>query len=731
MEEKTIFLRPSALAELYGSYADDHGTSIFNRFFNPEASLDTESAIANIFGPRDKRKSLLVAGATGIVGFGKTLQFASRLFRHGVKVVAIDLPGMRFDAGAAEKLLSAKFTGVEVKEIMSNIVFLHTGSDGKITEEIGRENAAVVFEAIPEKKELKQKFFEDARSHWQRAILLSATSGFEAKVLFDGIEGRELCTIAHPAFPHLTNKWFEVVGSGSGAPVGELVFRKIADLFLALGLIPKRVGDVPSFVLDRIFCGLFNFCLMFGEKTKLAPQQIDNTARKVFGPRVSPFLSHDYISGEKFGAANALTLSCLSGLEGHYGGGLFSPHKELSKAVRMRAGGKNKFVWHGELPACIAPREKDEELFRVYALGGLAVVVSQILHEKIAGTETVNGITEGCALFSKGILNMFRALGKKEVCRLALEFVGEAGVEPSLFRPEAFEDMENWKFYVNAEIVEKAGSRFGVITMSRDSYSWVLDKELNEAMDFLLERKVRRVVIFPDMATSTQFGVGADTTEFMSLTKTEDGVNISKRWSETAWRLRKDFNRSVSIVKGKAWGGMLELALHCHYVLAEKDASLRFPEVTLKIVPGMGGLHVPFRRVGKKNERWAFELLMNGEAVSGKEAAERGLVNFSGEWEEITGNILGFLISEKRGPNEAVFVEKGVVLDDIKLDGLPDTRIGERGFMQPYSPDCRKAIFGGITKTCSLPSFTLAVEAQARASGEAMFAPWGFLGKKR
>lgn len=714
-------LRPSALAELFGK----EDASVFHHFLDPETAQDTEQTIVAIFGPSENKKKILIAGGLGIVGFGKSLQFASRLYVHGVKTVVVDLPETQFDWNEARKLLAKKFTLEKVEKILRSIIVLQTNHTGQMTEEIQNQDVAIIFEAIPEKKDLKQSFFKHVRSLWPEAILLSATSGFQAKVLFNKIKNPDLCTIAHPSFPHLTNKWFEVVGPGSQAPIDEVTYKKVVNLFLAIGLVPKRVKDAPSFVLDRIFCGLLNCCLSYMEETNFLPQQIDTMAKKLFGPQVNPFFSHDFIAGKHWGAANALSLSCLTDLDRHYGGNLFAPHPELRKADEL-AKDKHQFVWcRNSAPGNIAPQEGDEELFREYTLGGLAVIVSQILHEEIAGIETINGITEKCALFAKGILSMFKSIDKEEVCRLAQKFITIQDINPKLFHPEVFEGMHNWFLYVNVEIVEDQ-ERFGLVTFSRDSYSWMLDEELNRAFDFLQSIGVDRVLVAPDFATSSQFGVGAETTEFVAIKEPKDGVNLSYCWSRTVRRLTSDFKCSAALVRGRAWGGMLELALHCHHVFAEKESSLRFPEVTMKIIPGMDGLHLPFRRiVDKKNQQWVYKLLMNGEAVSGKEAAGHGLITFAGSWKDVIKTSLGIMNSKVCG----TYFENTVTTADLTLEGLPVCRVHERGFVEAYSSACRTLMLLGIKQCCSLP-YSKAIEQQSRISGRALFAPWGFLKKK-
>ena len=81
---------------------------------------------------------------------------------------------------------------------------------------------------------------------------------------------------------------------------------------------------------------------------------------------------------------------------------------------------------------------------------------------------------------------------------------------------------------------------------------------------------------------------------------------------------------TIAKVRGPAYGMGVNLALACDFVIAAEDARLCDSHVKNGIAAGDGGvaffpLMVGFRR--------AKELLMLGEVLSGKEAAEIGLIN--------------------------------------------------------------------------------------------------------
>jgi enoyl-CoA hydratase/carnithine racemase len=80
----------------------------------------------------------------------------------------------------------------------------------------------------------------------------------------------------------------------------------------------------------------------------------------------------------------------------------------------------------------------------------------------------------------------------------------------------------------------------------------------------------------------------------------------------------------LGAINGHAYGGGLELLLCCDFAYASRTARFAFSEVTLGIMPGMGGTQTLPRAVG---ERRARELLLTGRAFSAEEACSWGVLN--------------------------------------------------------------------------------------------------------
>jgi len=537
----------------------------------------------------------VISGASGIVGAGKTMQLGSRLEPFGVRTVALDFPGAPDGIDRQYGGLVQAFGREAAARVMSNIVRL-TYDGRHLPAELRGLEPRFLLEAIPEILEIKREHYKMFRAEFPGIEIRSVTSGFPSSSLGVGI--------AHPAFPHEINKVWEIVEDQPSA---------VTRMLWALGLIPVPVTDHWSFVLDVLFCGITLAGLRIHRATNMPFWKIDKLARRLTG--ANPFRVHDVIGSK---GADFLTWSCLHHLSEQYGE-LFTPTPEL---VERKDTGQ---AWYPPdhfrpLVDWTLSAEESEE-FRVRLLGPLFQMTSLMLHERRAHLTHLNAIGEMCAQFRRGALAVMRELGPRATIETVEAYHRlHPAAAASAWHPAALENMDTpeWRqLYVNAE----HDGTVGVITLSRESYNWDVDRELNGALDWLQGQSIRRVIVSGDFHLSTQM-VGADTSDFFpTLNDVEAGLAITRGWPATARRLHDQFEVSVAFVGGKrCLGGMLEMMMHCHYLVAVEDARLGWPEVTLPVVPGMEACHWPFRRAARDHWPRILHLLLSGEAIKARDA---------------------------------------------------------------------------------------------------------------
>jgi len=466
------------------------------------------------------------------------------------------------------------------------------------------------------------------------------------------------------------------------------------------------VADYWSFVLDVLFCGLTLASLRYQRATNVPFWKADKYVRRLVGP--NPFRAHDAIGAK---GANFLTWSCLHHLSDKYGD-LFTPTPEL---VERKESGLDWYPPNHFRPLVNWDMQgNDAEVLDTWVLGSVIQMTSLLLHEKRAHLSNMNAIGELCAQFRRGALAMIRNMGQDAAVRHveAYHRVHPEAAKASWY-PAAFDGMESsdWQqLYVNAE----HDGTVGVLTISRESYNSDVDAELNRAIDWLRAAKIERVILTGDFHLSTQM-VGADTSEFYPALEDETrGVGIAAAWSKTARRLNDDFKISVGVLAGKrGMGGMLELLMHCHYLLAQEDAVFAMPEVTLPVVPGMEGCHWSFRKARTEDWPKVLDMLMTGKQVKAN-AASGWLCDFAGPvdacartaWQVATGGEHGL----KMRP-----------LATEALKGVPaDSRLPDSG--DPAVEGARKAILDCIQASCTVP-LSEALGVQAKHSGNFMISP--------
>jgi enoyl-CoA hydratase len=118
------------------------------------------------------------------------------------------------------------------------------------------------------------------------------------------------------------------------------------------------------------------------------------------------------------------------------------------------------------------------------------------------------------------------------------------------------------------------------------------------------------------------FAAGADIGAMSSMTYMDayKGDFITRNWE----RMRTVRKPVIAAVAGFALGGGCELAMMCDFIIAAETAKFGQPEITLGVIPGMGGSQRLARFVGKAK---AMDMVLTGRMMDAAEAERCGLVS--------------------------------------------------------------------------------------------------------
>ncbi|MBI5219058.1 MAG: hypothetical protein HY958_09025 [Bacteroidia bacterium] len=660
--------------------------SVIEIFQNGKLPVSADELVDRVFGKAGNRGALVITGANGIVGAGKTMQLGSRLESFGIPIIALDFPGIPDGIAKQYPGLVRAFGKGNANKVMGNII--KYSYDGKtLPKALASHNPKFLLEAIPEILDIKKDHYKTFREMFPEIDIWSVTSGFPRSSLGVGI--------AHPAFPHEVNKIWEIVEPAPSAS---------SKLLWALGLIPMPVSDNWSFVLDVFFCGLTLAGSRFSEASNMPYWKIDKYIRKYLGP--NPFRAHDAIGAA---GANFLSWSCLHHLSKHYGE-LFAPNQTFDE---KKESGQNWYPLDHFRPLVDwSMNEKETAEFNAWILGSLFQMTSLMIHENRTHLSQMNLIGELCAQFRKGMLATIRSYGADATRKIVGDYhkLHPAAAEKA-WHPEVFEkiDSPEWQqLYVNAE----HDGKVGVISINREIYNYDVNTELDKAIDWLKAAGIKNVIVTGDFHLSTQM-IGADTTDFFpAIENPAKGVELCNAWSATARRLYNDFKTSVGVINGKrCFGGFLELMMHCQYLVAEENAVLGMPEVTLPVIPGMEGCHWPFRKVKPENYPNLLLLLLTGKPVKAKESVG-WLTDYAGPLEETIKLAWKIASDADHG-----LKKREVVADNLK--NMPKEAPGLEDTDDTSLEEARKAIVGCIQNSCNAP-LSEAVSIQSKLSGNFM-----------
>mgnify|MGYP001185008192 FL=1 len=172
-------------------------------------------------------------------------------------------------------------------------------------------------------------------------------------------------------------------------------------------------------------------------------------------------------------------------------------------------------------------------------------------------------------------------------------------------------------------ILVQTRGKVGLITLNRPKAlnalnSQVMADVIAAAQAFDADPQVGAIVI---TGSERAFAAGADIKEMQSKGYIDVYMEDFFAGWDALGRVRKPI---VAAVAGYALGGGCELAMMCDFIIAGDNARFGQPEITLGVMPGMGGSQRLTRFVGKSK---AMDMCLTGRQMDAAEAERSGLVS--------------------------------------------------------------------------------------------------------
>ena len=583
----------------------------------------------------------------------------------------------RFRSYARKGLERGKMNEAQAKKVTEN---LHTSLDYVVA-----RDADWVLEAATEDIALKRRIFAQLEELVRpQTMITSNTSSLPAERLFSELRHKNRATVTHFFAPAWRNPIVEVIRWAGADPT---LVDDLNWIFCMTGKVPLVAADVSCFMLDRVFDNWCNDAALLLNEASAA--EIDATALEFV--QAGPFFVLNLANGNPI-IIETNTLQASEEGE-HYRP---APIFNSVQTWRTIAPG-NKVAIKPEIAASIRER----------MLGILVSQTVDILDRKIGAPADLE---LGCRLalgFKAGPLDIMRRIGDAEVKRINARIRRERPGLPEPRRPLG--DYQNFFRHVLLDDVNDVK----LITIRRPDVLNALNDEVTDEIlaairQFEGDDAVRGFVLTGYGLRA--FSAGADIGRFPGvLGNAEAAAQYARDCARLLVYIDAMSKPMVAALNGMALGGGLEIALRCHGIVAMRGASLQMPEIMLGIVPGLGGLVVPYRRWPRAAAAF-HDMMRRATPMSAPTAHEIGIVDtlvddYAGLVAAAVGRVYALADRPARRYDGAVHIEPPAPID-------PVAATGER-----LSAAAIKILDAAILQAAAATTFAAALEIGYRAFG--------------
>jgi enoyl-CoA hydratase/3-hydroxyacyl-CoA dehydrogenase len=463
------------------------------------------------------------------------------------------------------------------------------------------KNCKLVIEAATEDIPLKQKIFAMVENIVSNdTIITSNTSSIPADRLFLKMKHPQRTTVTHFFAPAWRSLPVEVIAWNGGS-------RETLDylfwFFANTGKVPIIADNAICFILDRVFDNWCNESAYLLDQATVS--QVDKVAEEfVFA---GPFFVLNMANGNPI----IIETNTLQMEEGFH----YQPAPILASVDR----------WLTHRPG--SPIEVPEKVKNDVRDRLLGILFSQSFDIIDRGIGTKADLNFGCQValgFRKGPLDLMRDMGEEEVSRIMQKFQTARPGFPTA--TQSFADYQDFRRFILVDDMDG----LKIITIRRPQAMNALNDELTDEILAVLKEFAEDPEVTGFVITgygTAAFSAGADIGKFPGmLGNPESSAQYARDCAKVQMFMDQMQKPVVAAINGMALGGGLEIAIRCHSIVATQNAMLQFPEISLGILPGIGGCVVPYRK-WPQGARLFHEMICYARPLGAKDALEVGMVS--------------------------------------------------------------------------------------------------------
>jgi enoyl-CoA hydratase/3-hydroxyacyl-CoA dehydrogenase len=565
-----------------------------------------------------------------------------------IDVVLKDIDQKFVDQGLEK---AEQVTRGQLDKLVSKEKLSQEQADARLAEVMGRIEGTTdyssfgdvdfVIEAAPEKMEIKRTVFAELDAVTPgHAVISSNTSSLSISEMGEATQRPGKVVGFHFFYPASVMPLLEIV---RGDETSDETVATALNFAQAIKKQPIVCDEVPGFVVNRILNASVAEVWREQEEKGLDIKAIDEGIAGANAAPMGPFILTDFLGLDT-------VLHVAEHLRDSYGD-RFYVHEGMQQLVAegkfgAKSGGEGAYRdGDPNLPGDAEPEV--EELVEMFSLKAL-VEACLILEEDVCTVREIDlGMMAGAGLDPRrGLLPPFWKADLEGLDKILEKLENLAEKYPDRFSvPTVIKRLvaqgrhgaatgQGFYAYPQADDGEQTDT---VKLETRDdgvAVAWLANPPMNAISPQVIrdlravweklksDGEVRALVIASSIPLV--YSAGADIKAFTKMDEA-GGRELIADGHSLLRELGSEGIVTIAAVNSLAFGGGCELAMACDMRIAAESAIFGQPEVNLGIIPGFGGTQRLPRLVGPQK---ALEMNLVGDAITGDEAYEFGLVNY-------------------------------------------------------------------------------------------------------